>query len=40
VLHNNEPLAPGETAELVDGDTLEFGQVSRFRFTLTGPEAP
>lgn len=38
--HNNEPLAPGERAELVDGDTLDLGRISRFRFTLTGPEAP
>jgi hypothetical protein len=39
VLHNNEPLAPGEAAELADGDTLDLGRLSRFRFTLTGPEA-
>jgi hypothetical protein len=38
VLHNNEPLPPGERAELADGDTLDLGRVSRFRFTLTGPE--
>ena len=40
VLHNNEPLPPGERAELADGDTLDLGGISRFRFTLTGPEAP
>lgn len=38
VLHNNEPLAPGQPAELADGDTLDLGRISRFRFTLTGPE--
>jgi hypothetical protein len=38
VLHNNEPLPAGEKAELADGDTLDLGRVSRFRFTLTGPE--
>ncbi|HEU4751457.1 MAG TPA: hypothetical protein VFU47_00015 [Armatimonadota bacterium] len=38
VLHNNEPLPPGEKAELVDGDTLDLGRISRFRFTQTGPE--
>jgi hypothetical protein len=36
VLHNNEPLAG--PAELADGDTLDLGRLSRFRFTLTGPE--
>jgi len=36
VLHNNEPLEG--TAELADGDTLDLGRLSRFRFTLTGPE--
>jgi hypothetical protein len=39
VQHNNEPLPAGEKAELADGDTLDLGLVSRFRFTLTGPEA-
>ena len=39
VLHNNEPLPPGEKTELADGDTLDLGRISRFRFTLTGPEA-
>lgn len=38
VLHNNDPLAPGAAAELADGDTLDLGRISRFRFTLTGPE--
>ena len=38
LLHNNEPLAPGARAELADGDTLDLGAISRFRFTLTGPE--
>ena len=39
VLHNNEPLPAGEKTELTDGDTLDLGRISRFRFTLTGPEA-
>jgi hypothetical protein len=39
VLHNNEPVAPGQRTELVDGDTLDLGRISRFRFTVTGPEA-
>jgi hypothetical protein len=39
VLHNNDPVAPGERPELTDGDTLDLGRISRFRFTLTGPEA-
>lgn len=39
VLHNNEVLAPGTPAGLADGDTLDLGRLSRFRFTLSGPEA-
>ncbi|HTE17502.1 MAG TPA: FHA domain-containing protein [Armatimonadota bacterium] len=39
VLHNNEPLSPGTRADLADGDTLDLGRISRFRFTLTGPES-
>ena len=39
VLHNNERLEAGERAGLADGDTLDLGRISRFRFTLTGPEA-
>lgn len=39
VLHNNDSLAPGRRAALADGDTLDLGRLSRFRFTLTGPEA-
>jgi hypothetical protein len=38
VHHNNEPLPAGEKAALADGDTLDLGRISRFRFTLTGPE--
>ncbi len=38
VLHNNEKLEPGERVRLSDGDTLDLGRISRFRFTLTGPE--
>ena len=40
VLHNNEPLASGQPVEMSDGDTLDLGRLSRFRFTLTGPETP
>jgi hypothetical protein len=39
VLHNNEPLEAGHAEDLADGDTLDLGHLSRFRFTLTGPEA-
>jgi hypothetical protein len=39
VLHNNEALPAGADAELADGDTLDLGRFSRFRFTYTGPEA-
>jgi hypothetical protein len=35
--HNNEPLTPGEEVVLTDGDMIGVGQMSRFRFTLTGP---
>lgn len=38
VLHNNEPLPAGQVADLADGDTLDLGRISRFRFTYTGPE--
>lgn len=38
VLHNNDPLDPGTSAPLSDGDTLDLGRITRFRFTLTGPE--
>ncbi len=38
VLHNNEVLPSGQRAELADGDTLDLGRTSRFRFTLHGPE--
>jgi hypothetical protein len=37
-LHNNDPLAINAVAELADGDTLDLGRLSRFRFTLSGPE--
>jgi hypothetical protein len=40
LLHNNEAVSPGERPELADGDTLDLGSISRFRFTLTGPETP
>ena len=40
VLHNNDPLPAGTAAELSDGDTLDLGRLTRFRFTLTGPEEP
>src|SRR5262249_4417790 len=35
--HNNEELSSGEWAPLTDGDMIGVGQMSRFRFTLTGP---
>lgn len=38
VLHNNEPLNSGGRVPLSDGDTLDLGRITRFRFTLTGPE--
>jgi hypothetical protein len=38
VLHNNDPITPGAAVELADGDTLDLGRISRFRFTLSGPE--
>jgi hypothetical protein len=38
VHHNNEPLEPGTPGPLADGDTLDLGRITRFRFTLTGPE--
>jgi hypothetical protein len=38
VRHNNEELLPGTGAVLTDGDTLDLGSQSRFRFTMTGPE--
>jgi hypothetical protein len=37
VLHNNEPLPVGATAPLTDGDTIDLGDVTRLRFTLSGP---
>lgn len=38
VLHNNERVPPGQAAALAEGDTLDLGRISRFRFTLVGPE--
>lgn len=37
VERNNQALEPGERAPLEDGDTLQVGRLTRFRFTLTGP---
>jgi hypothetical protein len=37
VLHNNEPLAIGASMPLTDGDTIDLGDVTRLRFTLSGP---
>lgn len=35
--HNNELVAVGEEVPLTDGDVLQLGEQSRFRFTMTGP---
>jgi hypothetical protein len=40
VLHNNDPIEAGTPHQLADGDTLDLGRITRFRFTLTGPEEP
>lgn len=37
IQHNNEPVTDGEEVSLTDGDVLQLGAQSRFRFTLTGP---
>jgi hypothetical protein len=37
VLHNNEPVPVGATAALTDGDTIDLGDVTRLRFTFSGP---
>lgn len=37
VRHNNEDVLAGAEIYLTDGDTLEIGRLSRFRFTMTGP---
>ena len=39
VRHNGERLESGDRPTLSDGDLLDLGRRSRFRFTLTGPEA-
>jgi len=38
VRHNNQVLRSGDAAALADGDTLDLGRISRFRFTLSRPE--
>lgn len=38
--HNNEDLNDGSEVSLTDGDTLDLGKLSRFRFTLSGPPEP
>ncbi len=38
VLHNDETVPTGSSVELTDGDTLDLGRLSRFRFSLSGPE--
>lgn len=38
VTHNNEPVPARAHADLADGDTLDLGRITRFRFTLSGPE--
>ncbi len=40
VRHNNGPLDPGARSQLSDGDLLEFGKLSLFKFTHAGPENP
>jgi hypothetical protein len=37
VLHNNESLPIGASVPLTDGDTIDLGDVTRLRFTLSGP---
>jgi hypothetical protein len=37
VLHNNEALPRGASAPLTDGDTIDLGELTRLRFTFTGP---
>jgi hypothetical protein len=37
VLHNNEVLPSGTSASLTDGDTIDLGDLTRLRFTFTGP---
>jgi hypothetical protein len=37
VRHNNDALATGSAALLTDGDTVDLGDVTRLRFTFTGP---
>jgi hypothetical protein len=37
VRHNNEPVADGAALPLTDGDTIELGEITRMRFTYTGP---
>jgi hypothetical protein len=38
VFHNNEEVAAGIRTPLAEGDTLDLGRISRFRFTLSGPD--
>ncbi len=40
VRHNNEPVADGAALALTDGDTIDLGEMTRMRFTYTGPPAP
>jgi hypothetical protein len=37
LLHNNEPVSHGQPIVLTDGDTLDLGDVTRLRFTFSGP---
>jgi hypothetical protein len=39
IRHNNETVSPGETVPLADGDILDFGAITRLRFSLSGPGA-
>jgi hypothetical protein len=37
VRHNNELVPDGAALPLTDGDTIELGEITRMRFTYTGP---
>jgi hypothetical protein len=37
VRHNNELVPEGMAHPLTDGDTIELGEMTRMRFTFTGP---
>jgi hypothetical protein len=37
LMHNNEPVTHDQPIVLTDGDTLDLGDVTRLRFTFSGP---